>query len=78
MGRDDETAGVAAGEAAKQGRTVFAWVARENVSGKSKELVSLGTQIEAIETAGWKLERFEPRWTALDGAHRTTLLFRRA
>jgi hypothetical protein len=77
MGRDDAAA-VAAKLAADQGRTVFAWMTRENVSGKSKELVSLGVQIESIEGAGWKLERFVPRWTALDGDHKTTLLFRRA
>jgi hypothetical protein len=76
MGRGD-AAGIAAKQAAEQGHTVFAWATSERLSGKSKELVSLGTQIEAIEAAGWRLEQFVPRWTALNGDHKTTLLFRR-
>ncbi|MEO8293321.1 MAG: hypothetical protein ABI635_09295 [Actinomycetota bacterium] len=77
MGRDDTAAG-AAKRAAEQGHTVFAWATTEKVGGKSKELVSLGMHIGSIEAAGWKLEQFVPRWTALNGDHKTTLLFRRA
>ena len=77
MGRHD-AAGIAAKLATDQGRTVFAWVTNDNVRGKSRELVSLGLDIESIEAAGWKLEQFVPSWTALSGDHKTTLLFRRA
>jgi hypothetical protein len=77
MAPRDDPAETAAKRAAEEGRSVFAWVAKDSVSGKSRELVSLGVQIESIEGAGWKLDRFVPQWTALDGTHRTTLLFRR-
>ena len=67
----------AAQRAAAEGRSVFAWVTRESVTGRSKELVALGTDIGSIEAAGWSLDHFVSQWTALDGAHRTTLLFRK-
>jgi hypothetical protein len=76
LGRKDAAA-IAANLAADQGRTVFAWVTNDNVRGRSRELVSLGFDIESIEAAGWKLDQFVPSWTALSGDHKTTLLFRR-
>ena len=57
---------------------MFAWVTNDNVRGKSRELVSLGLEVQSIEAAGWKLDRFVTSWTALSGDHKTTMLFRRA
>jgi hypothetical protein len=54
------------------------FLANDNVRGKSRELVSLGLEVQSVEAAGWKLDQFVTSWTALSGDHKTTMLFRRA